>query len=310
MVAADCAFEHAIRAGAGLDLAEGHPGHERAGHRSADLDATTLQLADNLVRQARRQAVVHCRCGLERQLRHGDRVRDAPTAQRQERLDEQRARPDDCAGDEQRLQTWMTRRMVDHPRQRRRHLGRRGVAVRRVVGQRLVHHVDQRRGQIRAQPLQRLAPACPMLHPQGVHRAGLVQVPGGQQVEEQDADGVEVAGHRRGRAFEHFRREVHRRPDAVGVPAFEALDLDARAEIHQDHLAGPLLDDVPRLDVTMDDAGVVHRGERVADVTAHLRGFCRRVQARALSAHLPAWTRAGTPSRSPRDRSARRRQRR
>ena len=92
----------------------------------------------------------------------------------------------------------------------------------------------------------------------------------GQQMEEQDAETVEVALDRRRTAREDFRRQIQRRP---GDTLITAELLPARAEVHQHHAAVVREHHVLGLHVTMEKAGLVHGREGLAQLDAHVHDF-------------------------------------
>ena len=99
-------------------------------------------------------------------------------------------------------------------------------------------------------------------------------------MEEQDADAVDVALDGGFAAREQLGREVERRarhparPDVtIGVPQA------ARAEVHEDDASAFFAHHVAGLDVAMDEAGGMRRGERAAQLAADQGRFARAERA-------------------------------
>ena len=91
---------------------------------------------------------------------------------------------------------------------------------------------------------------------------------------EQDSEAVDV-GRARGRPpVEELGREIERRAGECRSTSRSAgRELRARAEVHQDRPAAFLAHDVLRLDVAVDEAAAVNRGERLAEIHADGRRF-------------------------------------
>ncbi len=104
-----------------------------------------------------------------------------------------------------------------------------------------------------------------------LHRAGVHWELPGDEIEQQHAEAVEIALHRRALAAENLGREVERRPDeAVG-----AGKLLAGAEIHEHQAPAALAHDVLGLDVAVQQPGAVHRRQRRAQIQADEGRFAR-----------------------------------
>ena len=91
------------------------------------------------------------------------------------------------------------------------------------------------------------------------------------EVEEHDADAVDVALDRRLLAAEDLGRQVERcTNEAAGTG-----EVFAGTKVHQDDATAGFAHDVLRLDVAVQQPGVVDGGERGADVEADERGLAR-----------------------------------
>ena len=85
-----------------------------------------------------------------------------------------------------------------------------------------------------------------------------------QQIEQQHADGVHVAGDRRRLSAHKFRRHVGGRAAWIVVgPTFVR-----ESEIHQQDPAALLAHDVAGLDIAVDESRGMDRADRPADVDA------------------------------------------
>ena len=111
----------------------------------------------------------------------------------------------------------------------------------------------------------------------GVRRAELLEiraldgVPRRQQVEQQDADGVDVGRDRRRLSAHELGCHVGGRAAGMGKgPAFVG-----EPEVHQQDPAALLAHDVAGLDVAVDESRGMHRSHRPADVDPDERGFPR-----------------------------------
>ena len=98
------------------------------------------------------------------------------------------------------------------------------------------------------------------------------RVGAGQQEIQQHPKAVDIAANRGRRSVQHFRREIQRCASQVGA---NVIHTAAGAEVHQHHGAVRLDDDVRGLDVTVQDAGMVSGGERVAQLPPDPHRFVR-----------------------------------
>lgn len=101
----------------------------------------------------------------------------------------------------------------------------------------------------------------------GPHRVG----PADEAVE-QDAEAVDVAALGRRLSCQHFRRHVKRGPCPV-VARAPFLERPSRAEVHHEHAAAALADDVARLDVAVQQASRVHGRQGAGQLDAGQQRF-------------------------------------
>ena len=157
------------------------------------------------------------------------------------------------------------------------------IALGRIGLERALDDVDEAFRQVRPQVVQALALAAIVHPPQLGQRPRDVGIRAGDEVEQEDAEAVDVALRRGVGAGEHFRREVERRAgDRRGLHGFVVLEQQAGAEVHQHEPAALFADDVLRLDVAMDEAGGVDRGQRPAQILAEQRRFAPAERALSL----------------------------
>ena len=143
---------------------------------------------------------------------------------------------------------------------------RRRIAIERTLNGR---HIRLR--QVRAEVAQRLALATGVGPRQLLHRSGHHGELPGDQVEQQHAQAVEIALHRRALAAEDLGRKIEGRADQpVG-----ARQLFTGAKIHQHESAAALAHDVLGLDVAVQKTGAVHGRHRRGQIQPDERRFTR-----------------------------------
>ena len=125
-------------------------------------------------------------------------------------------------------------------------------------------HAHEAFGHVRPHITQRLTPAIRVCSQQLLHRRGDDRKLAGDEVEEQDADAIEIALDRGFLASEDLGRQIQRRPDE----AAGAGEILASPEVHEDDAPACLAHDVLRLDVAVQQPGAVDRRERSADIQA------------------------------------------
>ena len=108
---------------------------------------------------------------------------------------------------------------------------------------------------------------------------------GGEKMKQQHAKRIDVARLRRRATGEHLRREVQRRTRVIAVARRRELQIMARAKVHENDAPAGLAHDVLRLDVAVEKAGVVHRGERLREVGGDGHDFVR-IQSASLGQEL------------------------
>lgn len=152
-----------------------------------------------------------------------------------------------------------------------------GLPPYRVGRDRSLDGADEGFGQVRAPIAQSLPVATRerLRHFRG--RFAVERVGAGDQVIEEHTEAVAIGAGRGARALEQLGRHVERGAPQVVVEGGLRAQRPSCAEVHQHDSATLFADDVLRLDVTMQQTGRVHRGERVAQRHADQRGF--------LSAH-------------------------
>ena len=96
---------------------------------------------------------------------------------------------------------------------------------------------------------------------------------------EQHSQAVDVGRARRRPPTEELWREIQRRARHVEQPVKAGRQLGAGAEVHQDRASALLAHDVLRLDIAVDEAASVHRGERAAQIDTDERRFLRAERA-------------------------------
>ena len=139
------------------------------------------------------------------------------------------------------------------------------VATGGVAGQRALDDADEGRGQIGALVAQPLGAVLLVAQPDFGERAGRQREAAGDEAEQQDADAVDVGLRRRRAAREQLGRHVERRAGEIRDRGLVGQLADAAgAEVHQHHAAAAIAHHVLRLDVAMQQAGRVHRGQRFA----------------------------------------------
>ena len=130
-----------------------------------------------------------------------------------------------------------------------------------------LHHVDEPLGQVGTQVVQP-SPACRLVRvPKLEQRSRRVRVGARDQMEQEDAQAVQVADRRGVEPGEDFRRQVHGRAgDRRIADLLLVVEEQPRAEVHQNDAPAFLPDDVLRLDVAMDQTRSVHGRERAAQI--------------------------------------------
>ncbi len=128
--------------------------------------------------------------------------------------------------------------------------------------------------------MQTQPPARVMRLAQLVERPGVHRVLRRHEVEQQDADAVDVGVDRGLPAGEELRREVQRRARQASCRGgARALLHLSGAEVHQDETAALLAHDVLRLDVAVDETGLVDGREGAAQLLADERRLARAERA-------------------------------
>ena len=131
-------------------------------------------------------------------------------------------------------------------------------------------HLGQVRAQRRAARGVRPTPCASRTSPE---RRALDRMASREQVEQQDAEAVDLARRRRRAPLEQLGRHVERRAEQVARR--RAFGVARAAEVHQDDAAADLAHHVVRLDVAVQEAGGVQRGERPAQVEPDARRLAR-----------------------------------
>ncbi len=144
------------------------------------------------------------------------------------------------------------------------------IAARRIAVERPFDHADKARRDVRSQVAEGLPQAIRMPARQLVHRRRNDRERSRDEVEEHDADTVDVALDRRLLAAEDLRRQIERRTNEAAGAGREVL---SGAEVHQDDATAGFAHDVLRLDVAVQQAGIVDGRERGADVEADERSL-------------------------------------
>jgi hypothetical protein len=125
-------------------------------------------------------------------------------------------------------------------------------------------HAHEAFGHVRPQIAQRLTKAIRVCPLQLLHRRGDDRKLPGDEVEEHDADAVEIALDRGLLTAEDLGRKIERCPDETAA----AGEILARPEVHEDDAAAGLAHDVLSLDGAVQQPGAVDRRERGADIQA------------------------------------------
>ena len=136
------------------------------------------------------------------------------------------------------------------------------IAPDRIRVERPLDHAHEAFGHVRPQITQRLTTAIRVCPPQLLHRRGDDRKLPGDEVEEHDADAVEIALDRGLLTAEDLGRQIERCPDETAG----AGEILARPEVHEDDAPAGLAHDVLRLDVAVQQPGAVDRRERGADI--------------------------------------------
>ena len=136
------------------------------------------------------------------------------------------------------------------------------IAPDRIRVERPFDHAHEVLWHVRPQVTERLTTATSVRLLQLLHRRGDDRVFPGDEVEEHDADAIEIALDRRLLTAEDLGRQIERCPDETAGTG-ERL---AGPEVHEDDAAPGLAHDVLSLDVAVQQPGAVNRRERGADV--------------------------------------------
>ncbi len=154
---------------------------------------------------------------------------------------------------------WRSGRAVKRPL----HLASTCKSPRRIRFERTLNRLNEFRRHVGAKIAKPSAIAVGVRSTQCVDVESGIRKRVGQQMEEQDAEAVEIARGRRRRAGQHFWREIHRRAGNTGrIGTLRAPG----AEVHQDDSSALLAHDVLCLDVTVDEFLTVDGRERPTQI--------------------------------------------
>ncbi len=143
------------------------------------------------------------------------------------------------------------------------HLARVARPVGHRLGQQAIDHLDDLGGGLGRELADRRRGLRALGEDQPLRVRSEVRRPPGQQLEEHHPQAEQVRARVGHPAREALRRHVaHRAGRAVLA---DAVEVGGEAEVDEDHAAPRADQDIGRLDVAMEDAGVVEDGERLGD---------------------------------------------
>ena len=138
---------------------------------------------------------------------------------------------------------------------------------------------------IRTQVSQPVTALLRVRQPHRLQRHAVERVSAGDEMEQQDAETVHVRLARGRPALEDFWCEIEDRAREIGRrPADVWVCIPDRTEIHQQDAASVLAHDVAGLDVAMEEAGLMHGGQRMTQLECDRAGF-GRAESTALPHH-------------------------
>ena len=150
------------------------------------------------------------------------------------------------------------------------------ISLVRIVSERTLDDADERVGQIRTRIAQATTIASCVCAADVVLRVSLNRIPTGYEVIQQHPEAVDVRHGGRTTSLEQFGCEICGCACQVVAPArLRDRDISARAEVHEHNAAAFFAHDVGAFDVAVQEAGAVHRGERVTEIDPDRRRFPR-----------------------------------